>query len=187
LSETADIEREFESFENKFLFIIEQSSRTHRQTMTGKWCVLPPVVMVWSLLLLLILGSVVGYGVAYLLSFMTRSRDEPDERRKTFFKTQQKVVLPSSIDHSMGWAPNSRGMLLFRHQYIPTNTEIKGVIGLCHGFGDHSQDFLTDLAIKFCESGYAVLAMDAEGHGWVIFLLSITLSLPDSMYASVSR
>jgi hypothetical protein len=115
--------------------------------------------------ILLILGAVIGYGVAYILSFMTRNPDEPDERRKTYFKKHHKVVIPPTIDHKMEWTPNSRGMLLFRHQYVPKNSEIKGVIGLCHGFGDHSQDFLTDLAIKFCKSGYAVLAMDAEGHG----------------------
>ena len=36
---------------------------------------------------------------------------------------------------------------------------------MCHGFGDHSNDMLLDLAVKFVGDGYAVLMMDAEGHG----------------------
>lgn len=118
------------------------------------------------LVLLLALGVLVGYGVAYFLSFMTRNNDEADERRRRYFlKQTNRQKIPETINYNMEWTPNSRGLLLVRHQYIPTAIPLRGVIGICHGFGDHSQDFLTDLAIKFCESGYAVIAMDAEGHG----------------------
>lgn len=123
------------------------------------------------LLLLLGLGIVFGYGVAYFLSYMRRNHDEPDERRRRYYLKSKSQVIPHTIDYNREWTPNSRGMLLFRQQYIPNSIPIKGIVGICHGFGDHSQDFLTDLSLKLCESGYAVLSMDAEGHGYSLLII----------------
>jgi alpha-beta hydrolase superfamily lysophospholipase len=33
------------------------------------------------------------------------------------------------------------------------------------GFGDHTQNFMMDFAIRLCNDGYVVFMMDAEGHG----------------------
>ena len=101
---------------------------------------------------------------------MKRNKEESDERRKEYYqkRVQKKghklEEERNDIKYNQEWLPNKRGMLLFRQQYIP-NQSIRGVIGLCHGFGDHSQEFLTDLSLKFCKSGYAVISMDVEGHG----------------------
>jgi hypothetical protein len=42
---------------------------------------------------------------------------------------------------------------------------VRGVVGVCHGFGDHTQDTLVDLGARLASDGFAVLLMDVEGHG----------------------
>lgn len=120
--------------------------------------------MIW--LVILFLGIFLGYLINYLFRFIKRNKEESDERRRNYFKKFQEnnQQINENINYNREWLPNRRGMLLFRQQFIP-KTYIRGIIGLCHGFGDHSQEFLIDLAIKFCHSGYAVISMDVEGHG----------------------
>jgi hypothetical protein len=114
---------------------------------------------------ILVIGVVLGYAVSLLTSFMARSSQECDERRRILINRDDKLFpIPKDIDHIRKWVPNSRGMLLCRQIFVPGGY-VKAVIGICHGFGDHSQDFLTELAIKFCRCGFAVICMDAEGHG----------------------
>ena len=112
-------------------------------------------------MLLLGVGALIGYTMSYLHSQTYRDRFEPDERRKFF---TEKIAIPDNIDYINEWLPNSRGALLYRQQLIP-HGHVRGVIGICHGFTDHTNSFHTELAIKFCENGYAVVMMDAEGHG----------------------
>eukprot|EP00602_Paraphysomonas_sp_CaronLab_P005710 CAMPEP_0185032002 /NCGR_PEP_ID=MMETSP1103-20130426/19814_1 /TAXON_ID=36769 /ORGANISM="Paraphysomonas bandaiensis, Strain Caron Lab Isolate" /LENGTH=300 /DNA_ID=CAMNT_0027567731 /DNA_START=188 /DNA_END=1090 /DNA_ORIENTATION=- len=68
------------------------------------------------------------------------------------------------IQYSNEWVPNSRNLLLHRQQLIPVEG-YSGVVALCHGYGDHTLGFLTEIAINICKSGFAVIMMDAEGHG----------------------
>lgn len=42
---------------------------------------------------------------------------------------------------------------------------VRAVVGMCHGFGDHSNGSMVDVAVKLVGEGYAVLLMDVEGHG----------------------
>ena len=90
-------------------------------------------------------------------------KDEADERRRSYNTT----YVPSlDIEYEFQWIPNREGLLLFQQQYFPAkNTKLKGIVGLVHGFGDHSNSFLVELAEKLCRSGYVVLSMDAIGHG----------------------
>lgn len=107
-------------------------------------------------------GICIGYLVQYLRSHSSRCHFESDERRKRF---ADKIPIPADIDYSCEWLPNARGALLFRQQLVPVAPPLRGVIGICHGFMDHSLGAHTDLAIRFCRQGYAVVMMDAEGHG----------------------
>jgi predicted alpha/beta-fold hydrolase len=117
---------------------------------------------------LLVLGALVGYVISFLLSFRGRNSQECDERRRVLITQSDKVFpIPDDIEHTREWVPNSRGVLLCRQSFVPGGY-VRAVIGICHGFGDHSQDFLTELAIKFCRNGFAVISMDAEGHGYAL-------------------
>lgn len=122
------------------------------------------IVKIIELIITLLFGILIGYFILYLKFYMKRDEDEADERRKKYSKLINIINIPNNIKYNKEWKPNSRGILLFRQQYIP-NKNIRGIIGICHGFGDHSQEFLIDLSIRFCKSGYAVISMDSEGHG----------------------
>lgn len=124
-------------------------------------------------IVLLVLGGFVGYIICFLFTFRVRNSQECDERRRILITQADKLFpIPNDIEHSREWVPNSRGVLLCGQTFIPGGY-IRAVIGLCHGFGDHSQDFLTELAVKFCRNGFAVVSMDAEGHGYAdIYVIS---------------
>ena len=107
---------------------------------------------------LLLCGFGIGFLTSKLFSFRKRTCDEADERRKAF-KDVEFPSIPSTVSHHKGWAPNSRGMLLYEQQFIPKG-EIRGVVGICHGFSDHNNLYNAELAIKFCDSGYAVICCD---------------------------
>lgn len=123
------------------------------------------VQTVYSLLcyaLLLCTGVLIGYLGHYLHIHSHRSHFEADERRKNYKKCYQ---TPDDIEHIREWLPNSRGALLFCQQLIPKHKKMVGLIGICHGFMDHTSNFHIELAIRLCRSGYAVVMVDAEGHG----------------------
>jgi hypothetical protein len=115
-------------------------------------------------LLIAFLGGIVGYATHWILSFRQRNSDEADERRKN----GKRFVPPDDIEYSASWQPNSRGMLLYTQEFSPIlkgRQKCLGTIGMCHGFGDHTNDLMADLAVKFCRAGFAVITLDAEGHG----------------------
>jgi alpha-beta hydrolase superfamily lysophospholipase len=115
------------------------------------------------LIIVAIVSSILGYVYRLARNYTQRRIDEADERRRRHNKM---YVPPLGIDYQFQWIPNREGLLLFKQQYFPArNTKVKGIVGLVHGFGDHSNNFLVELAEKLCRSGYVVLSMDAIGHG----------------------
>lgn len=92
-----------------------------------------------------------------LLSFQ---KDSSDIRRKEYYG--KGYLIPSNIKREQKWEPNSRGYLLHQQVLLPKEKNIKGIILICHGFGDHSLDFLIEIALKFVNSSYAVITLDAE-------------------------
>jgi len=53
---------------------------------------------------------------------------------------------------------------LFWQSWAPEGGPTRGVIALMHGFGEHSTRY-EHVAGAFCRAGYAVMAIDARGHG----------------------
>jgi alpha-beta hydrolase superfamily lysophospholipase len=89
--------------------------------------------------------------------------DECDvRRRRVGGKPAVDVIVPDTVHHTLGWHMNSRGMVMCNQQFIPSNGLVKGVVGICHGFSDHSHGFLMEFAIKLCNDGFAVVTMDVE-------------------------
>ncbi|XP_047327696.1 caffeoylshikimate esterase-like [Impatiens glandulifera] len=63
---------------------------------------------------------------------------------------------------------NSRGMKLFTCRWVPTttsNTESKGLIFLCHGYGMDTSVSMKGTGKRLAKAGYEVHGMDYEGHG----------------------
>ena len=50
------------------------------------------------------------------------------------------------------------------YQYWTPDQDIRGVVLLVHGAGEHSDRYI-DVAEQFCAAGYAVAALDHIGHG----------------------
>jgi predicted alpha/beta-fold hydrolase len=129
-------------------------------------CALSIVMLLLAVVLLVFaVGLIIGYVLSYLYSSTARNSEDADERRRrNTFKVPSGKTNLEDVNINREWTPNERGMLLSRQQFIPSG-EFRGVICMCHGFGDHSQEFMFDLAIRFCRQGYAAISMDAEGHG----------------------
>ena len=66
------------------------------------------------------------------------------------------------MQHTVGWHTNRRGMVMCNQQLVPKNRELIGVVGLCHGYSDHTHNFLLDFAVQLCNDGFAVITMDVE-------------------------
>jgi hypothetical protein len=115
-------------------------------------------VMHFVIVTIFLIGGIIsGWIARYLLFSMARSVEDADERRKK----HKKYPIPSDVNHLSSWAPNSRGVLIHQQQFIP-KAGLKGVIMMCHGYGDHTLDFLTETALKFCQHQFAVITADAE-------------------------
>lgn len=59
---------------------------------------------------------------------------------------------------------NVRGSERNKYSWTLKNSEIKAVIVLVHGLHEHSQRH-AELALAFAKRGFAVLSLDAVGHG----------------------
>jgi caffeoylshikimate esterase len=110
-----------------------------------------------------VIGLFIGYILWFIQIMSKRNNGESDERRKNYFG--KGYPIPENIVRESSWKPNSRGMLLHQVIFRPKHDKIHGVIMICHGFGDHTLDFVTEIALKFVTKSYAVITMDAEGHG----------------------
>lgn len=56
------------------------------------------------------------------------------------------------------------GVKLFWQSWQPVGGAERGAIALMHGFGEHSSRY-DHVAAALCRAGYAVMAIDARGHG----------------------
>jgi pimeloyl-ACP methyl ester carboxylesterase len=74
-------------------------------------------------------------------------------------------AIPEDIHHESGWRQNRKGQLLFHQRFQKKNVEPRGVVLLCHGFGDHSAGYIGRLALTIAQLGFVVLSMDYAGHG----------------------
>eukprot|EP00603_Paraphysomonas_imperforata_P015654 CAMPEP_0114475106 /NCGR_PEP_ID=MMETSP0104-20121206/13956_1 /TAXON_ID=37642 ORGANISM="Paraphysomonas imperforata, Strain PA2" /NCGR_SAMPLE_ID=MMETSP0104 /ASSEMBLY_ACC=CAM_ASM_000202 /LENGTH=333 /DNA_ID=CAMNT_0001649571 /DNA_START=296 /DNA_END=1294 /DNA_ORIENTATION=- len=111
--------------------------------------------------LLLLLGGFLGYCCRWLKSHSFRPFEEADERRKEY--TGPTRDIPPTVTHAKNWVPNVNGQLLFQQQFVPEG--FKAVIVMIHGYGDHAHHMTLQIILDFCAEGFAVLAMDAIGHG----------------------
>ncbi|KAM7494965.1 hypothetical protein LguiB_029574 [Lonicera macranthoides] len=60
---------------------------------------------------------------------------------------------------------NSRGMKLFTCSWVPSNSEPKALIFLCHGYGMECSISMKDAGNRLANSGFGVYGIDYEGHG----------------------
>ncbi|XVF83224.1 hypothetical protein PTKIN_Ptkin16aG0117000 [Pterospermum kingtungense] len=70
-----------------------------------------------------------------------------------------------SVSHSSEFIINARGLKLFTQWWTPLNTPVSGIIAVVHGFTGESSWFVQLTSVFFAKSGFAVCAIDHQGHG----------------------
>lgn len=73
-------------------------------------------------------------------------------------------AVPDDVERLDGLIKAWDGLDLYWQSWEPTQAEPTGVVCLMHGFGEHSARY-HHLAAVFVRAGYAVIALDARGHG----------------------
>ncbi|KAF4361875.1 hypothetical protein G4B88_009247 [Cannabis sativa] len=72
-----------------------------------------------------------------------------------------------SVAHDSHYITNSRGLKLFTQWWTPLPpTPITGVLAVVHGFTGESSWFVQLTSIFFAKAGFAVCAIDHQGHGF---------------------
>lgn len=85
-----------------------------------------------------------------------------------------------SVTHSTHYYTNARGLRLFTQSWVPLPpTPIIGVVAVIHGYTGESSWFLQLTAVHFAKSGFAVCAIDHQGHGFSDPLDGLSVHIPD--------
>lgn len=85
-----------------------------------------------------------------------------------------------SVTHTTSSFIDPRGLNIFTQCWTPLPPkEIIGIVALVHGFTGESSWFIQLTAIHFAESGFAVCALDHQGHGFSDSLDGLVVHIPD--------
>lgn len=60
---------------------------------------------------------------------------------------------------------NSRGLRQCWRSWVPVDREVRGVVCVCHGYGADAGWLVQLTCIAIAKEGYAVYAIDHQGHG----------------------
>jgi alpha-beta hydrolase superfamily lysophospholipase len=79
--------------------------------------------------------------------------------------TPDEFYASHSVSHTSEFVTNSRGLKQFTQWWLP-KTKPTAVIAVVHGYTGESNWFIALTATFFAESGFAVCAIDHQGHGF---------------------
>ncbi|XP_065851319.1 caffeoylshikimate esterase-like [Euphorbia lathyris] len=84
------------------------------------------------------------------------------------------------VAHSSEHITNARGLKLFTQWWKPLPpTETIGLVAVVHGYTGESSWFVQSTSILFAQSGFAVCAIDHQGHGFSDGLDGLIHHIPD--------
>ncbi|KAJ8651141.1 hypothetical protein MRB53_004164 [Persea americana] len=85
-----------------------------------------------------------------------------------------------SVSHSASSFFDPRGLNIFTQSWTPLPPQpIIGIVALVHGFTGESSWFLQLTGVHFAKSGFAVCALDHQGHGFSDSLDGLPTHIPD--------
>lgn len=85
-----------------------------------------------------------------------------------------------NVSHSSQYVTNSRGLKLFTQSWTPLPpTKTIGCVAVVHGFTGESSWFVQLTSILFAENGFAVCAIDHQGHGFSDGIDNLMYHIPD--------
>ena len=138
----------------------------------------PQTFLVWGAILygmalihpaLLLLFS---FALAQFVAPLYRSNDSGEARRRKWkemisddrFKPDW-FDPPEDVDFNDGYWVNGRGMCLYNYVMKPKKKKVKGVVMFCHGYSEHASWLKGKEYRRLVKAGYAVMALEYEGHG----------------------
>ncbi|GAB2222736.1 hypothetical protein Droror1_Dr00016860 [Drosera rotundifolia] len=85
-----------------------------------------------------------------------------------------------NISHSSSYITNPRGLRLFTQSWTPQSPSlILGTVCVVHGFTGESSWFVALTSVLLAKSGFAVAAIDHQGHGFSDPLDGLPVHIPD--------
>ncbi|GMI11938.1 hypothetical protein TrVE_jg12545 [Triparma verrucosa] len=115
---------------------------------------------------------VVAFVASKFTSAVYKSNDSGENRRKAWTKMISDpstcpdwFETPSDISYEESYWVNSRGMCLMSYIMKPAMKKPKAVVMFCHGYSDQSCWSKGAEYRRLVRSGYAVMALEYEGHG----------------------
>ncbi|KAG9445588.1 hypothetical protein H6P81_011716 [Aristolochia fimbriata] len=92
---------------------------------------------------------------------------EADERSPFGSRSPEDFYDHHSVDHSSATFLNPRGLNIFTQWWTPRPpTRVVGIVAAVHGFTGESSWFVQLTAVDFVKAGFAVCAIDHQGHGF---------------------
>ncbi|OMO81323.1 Alpha/beta hydrolase-1 [Corchorus olitorius] len=92
--------------------------------------------------------------------------------------TPEEFYARHSVSHSSEFFTNARGLKIFTQWWTPLDTPIIGIVAVVHGFTGESSWFLQLTSVFFANSGFAVCAIDHQGHGFSDGLDGLVAHIP---------
>ncbi|KAL6126473.1 hypothetical protein ACLB2K_074522 [Fragaria x ananassa] len=81
--------------------------------------------------------------------------------------TAEEFYSRHSVSHGSEYVTNPRGLKLFTQWWTPLPpAEVLGVLAIVHGFTGETSWFVQLTAVNFAKAGFAVCAIDHQGHGF---------------------
>jgi len=138
----------------------------------------PQTFLIWGAILygmamihpaLLLLFS---FALAQFVAPLYRSNDSGEARRRKWKEMISDDKFkpawfdpPEDIDFNDGYWVNGRGMCLYNYVMKPKKKKVKGVVMFCHGYSEHASWLKGKEYRRLVRAGYAVMALEYEGHG----------------------
>ncbi|CAI5488542.1 unnamed protein product [Closterium sp. Naga37s-1] len=87
-----------------------------------------------------------------------RKARQPHKRAPSFYASH-------GVTSAEEYIINTRGVVLFTKEWLPSDGRFRGVVVGCHGYGETCTYIFEDVAVKLAGAGYALVGVDYEGHG----------------------
>ncbi|TKW14197.1 hypothetical protein SEVIR_5G152300v4 [Setaria viridis] len=91
---------------------------------------------------------------------------EADERSPFGRLTPDEFYARHGVTHTTSSFVNPRGLRIFTQRWTPATTPVLGAVAVVHGFTGESSWMVQLTAVHLAASGFAVAALDHQGHGF---------------------
>lgn len=91
---------------------------------------------------------------------------EADERSPFGSLTPEEFYARHGVTHTTSSFVNPRGLRIFTQRWVPRGGGVLGAVAVVHGFTGESSWMVQLTAVHLAAAGFAVAALDHQGHGF---------------------